>query len=395
MTQHKQIEEFEDLAALATPQDVVSLDGAAALPVARRDSARAILKRFLIVGVAVGALAAAGYYGQKYWTVGRFEVATDDAYVKADSTTISPKVAGYIAAVAVGDNEAVKAGQVLARIDDRDFKVAVEQARADVEAAQAAIGNKQAAIVAQQSIIDGAGATVAADEANQTFAEQENKRYSDLASSGFGSQQNAQGASSRVLASRANVARDRAALASATRQLDVIKAELAQARANLARAEASLDQAELNLSYTVIAAPADGQIGNRTLRVGQYVQSGTQLMSVVPVDSSYVIANYKETQLTDVHAGQPVEIEVDMFPGQIFKGRVDSIAPASGQEFAVLPPDNATGNFTKVVQRIPVKIVLDSGSPLSALLRPGMSVTPTIDTRADASQLATAASARS
>ena len=179
MTQHKQIEEFEDLAALATPQDVVSLDGAAALPVARRDSARAILKRFLIVGVAVGALAGAGYFGQKYWTVGRFAVATDDAYVKADSTTISPKVAGYIAAVAVGDNEVVKAGQVLARIDDRDFKVAVEQARADVEAAQAAIGNKQAAIVAQQSIIDGAGATVAADEANQTFAEQENKRYSD------------------------------------------------------------------------------------------------------------------------------------------------------------------------------------------------------------------------
>ncbi len=200
MTQHKQIEEFENLDALATPQDVVSLDGAAALPVARRDGARAILKRFLIVGVAVGALAAAGYFGQKYWTVGRFAVATDDAYVKADSTTISPKVAGYIAAVAVGDNEVVKAGQVLARIDDRDFKVAVEQARADVEAAQAAIGNKQAAIVAQQSIIDGAGATVAADEANQTFAEQENKRYSDLASSGFGSQQNAQGASSRVLA---------------------------------------------------------------------------------------------------------------------------------------------------------------------------------------------------
>jgi len=395
MTQHKQIEEFENLDALAAPQDVVSLDGAGALPVARRDSARAIMKRFLIVGVALGALAAAGYLGQKYWTVGRFAVATDDAYVKADSTTISPKVAGYIAAVAVGDNEAVKAGQVLARIDDRDFKVAVEQARADVEAAQAAIGNKQAAIVAQQSIIDGARATVAADEANQTFAEQENKRYSDLASSGFGSQQNAQGANSRVLASRANVARDRAALASATRQLDVIKAELAQARANLVRAEASLDQAQLNLSYTIIASPADGQIGNRTLRVGQYVQSGTQLMSVVPVDSSYIVANYKETQLTDVHAGQPVEIEVDMFPGQIFKGRVDSVAPASGQEFAVLPPDNATGNFTKVVQRIPVKIVLDAGSPLSALLRPGMSVTPTIDTRADASQLANAASARS
>jgi membrane fusion protein (multidrug efflux system) len=343
----------------------------------------------------VAALGASGYLGHKYWTFGRFAVSTDDAYVKADNTTIAPKVAGYIASVHVGDNEPVKAGQILARIDDRDFKVAVEQAKADVEAARAAIGAKQAAIVAQQSAIDGASATVAADEANQTFAEQENKRYSDLAATGFGSVQNAQQANSRVLAARANGARGRAALSNATRQLDVLKAELGQAQANLARAQAAQDQAELNLTYTVIVSPADGQVANRTLRVGQYVQAGTQLMSVVPVDASYIVANYKETQLTDVHAGQPVEIEVDMFPGQVFKGRVDSVAPASGQEFAVLPPDNATGNFTKVVQRIPVKIVLDAGGPLAALLRPGMSVTPTIDTRVSTPLVATAANARS
>ncbi|WP_374545641.1 HlyD family secretion protein [Rhodoblastus sp.] len=396
MTQHKQIQEFED--ALSTYDAQAALQGAApftaeaAAP--RPQSARTFFRRVLMVGVAVAALGAAGYFGHGYWTVGRFAVSTDDAYVKADNTTIAPKVAGYIAAVFVADNEKVKAGQILARIDDRDFKVAVEQASADVAAARAAIGNKQAAIVAQQSVIDAAAATVTADEANQTFAEQENKRYTDLASTGFGSVQNAQQANSRVLASRANVSRDRAALANSTRLLDVFKAELAQAQANLLRAQAAQDQAELNLSYTTISAPVDGQVGNRTLRVGQYVQAGTQLMSVVPVDSSYVVANYKETQLTDVHAGQPVEIEVDMFPGQVFKGRVDSVAPASGQEFAVLPPDNATGNFTKVVQRIPVKITFDAGSPLPAALRPGMSVVPTIDTRGESEQVATASNAR-
>jgi membrane fusion protein (multidrug efflux system) len=399
MTQHQQIEEFEGAVsryeARAGTQGPLSLKDGGAIAASRREGAKSVLKRFLIVGVAIAALGGAGYLGHQYWTFGRFAVSTDDAYVKADNTTIAPKVAGYIASVHVGDNEPVKAGQILARIDDRDFKVAVEQAKADVEAAWAAIGTRQAAIVAQQSAIDGASATVAADEANQTFAEQENKRYSDLAATGFGSVQNAQQANSRVLAARANGARGRAALANATRQLDVLKAELAQAQANLSRAQAAQDQAELNLTYTVIVSPVDGQVANRTLRVGQYVQAGTQLMSVVPVDASYIVANYKETQLTDVHAGQAVEIEVDMFPGQVFKGRVDSVAPASGQEFAVLPPDNATGNFTKVVQRIPVKIVLDAGGPLSALLRPGMSVTPTIDTRVSTPLVATAANARS
>ena len=398
MTQHKQIQEFEGALARydgsAPSQDLDMLNPAPLAARSRPESARAVLKRFLVVGAAVAALGAAGYFGHNYWTVGRFAVSTDDAYVKADNTTIAPKVAGYVAAVLVGDNEPVKAGQILARIDDRDFKVAFEQAQADVAAAQAAIGNKQAAIVAQQSAIAGAGAAVAADEANQTFAEQENKRYSDLAKTGYGSVQNAQQASARVQAARANVARDRAALANATKQLDVLKAELAQAHANLLRAQASLDQAGLNLSYTIIVAPTDGQVGNRTLRVGQYVQAGTQMMAIVPRDASYIVANYKETQLTDVHAGQPVDIEVDMFPGQMFRGRVDSVAPASGQEFAVLPPDNATGNFTKVVQRIPVKITLDPGSPIAALLRPGMSVVPTIDTRDGAELVATAANFR-
>lgn len=348
------------------------------------------LRSLLFAAVAVAALLGAADYGWDYWTTGRFEVATDDAYVKADSTTIAPKISGYIAAVLVADNEPVKAGQVLGRIDDRDFKVSLEQAEADVKAAEANIANKQAALVAQQADIDAAQATVVLDQANEAFADQEDKRYAELAKKGFGTVQNAQQAASRLNAAHAAVTRDAAALVNATKQLDVIKAELAQAEAALARAKAAQDQAELNLSYTVLVSPIDGQIGNRSLRIGQYVQAGTQLMAVVPTEAAYIIANYKETQLANVEPGQPVDIEVDTFPGQVFKGHVDSISPASGQEFALLPPDNATGNFTKVVQRIPVKIVLDQGSPLSVILRPGMSVYPTIDTKPKATRVASA-----
>jgi membrane fusion protein (multidrug efflux system) len=339
------------------------------------------LRKLLLVGASALAVAGAGYLGWGYWTVGRFQVSTDDAYVQADNTTIAPKVSGYIASVLVGDNEPVKAGQTLARIDDRDFRVALKQAEADVAAADAAIATKQASLNAQQSIIDAAHAAINVDQANLTFAEQEDKRYASLAATGYGSVQNAQQAASRIAASRAAVARDTAALETATRQVDVLKAELAQAHAVRAHDEALKDQAELNLSYATIVSPIDGVVGARTLRVGQYVQAGAQLMAVVPVSTAYVVANYKETQLADVRPGQRVDVEVDTFPGRAFHGRVDSIAPASGQEFALLPPDNATGNFTKVVQRIPVKIVLDAGSPLVGSLRPGMSVYPTIDTK--------------
>ncbi|MBD9651437.1 HlyD family secretion protein [Ensifer sp. ENS09] len=356
-----------------------------AIPTAAATNAAGTRKRWLrnllFASVAIAAVAGGVDFGWAYWTTGRFEVATDDAYVKADSTTIAPKVSGHVAEVLVTDNQQVKAGQVLARIDDRDFRVSLEQAKAGVEAAEANIANKQSALVAQQSAIDSAKATVEADKADQTFAEQDDKRYSELARQGFGTLQNAQQAASRIAAARAAVTRDTAALASAVKQLDVIKAEVAQAKAALDSAKAAKHQAELNLSYTALAAPIDGVIGNRTLRVGQYVQAGTQLMAVVPTHAAYIVANYKETQLADVVPGQTVAIEVDTFPGQVLEGHVDSISPASGQEFALLPPDNATGNFTKVVQRIPVKIVLDRDSPLNVVLRPGMSVYPTIDTR--------------
>src|SRR5258707_2535487 len=338
-------------------------------------------RKVLMAGAAVAALAGAAWYGWDYWTVGRYLVSTDDAYVKADNTTVAPKISGYLREVLVGDNEPVKTGQVLARIDERDFKVALDQAKSDVAAANAAIASKQAQLGVQQAVIDAAKATIEVDKATVTFAAQENKRYGDLAATGFGSVQNAQQAQSRIAGAQAAVQRDTANLASALNQVDLLKAEIAQANAALARAIAAQNQTELNTGYTALVASIDGIVGNRTLRVGQYVQAGTQLMSVVPVAGAYVIANFKETQLTDVREGQAVDIAVDMFPGQVVHGHVDSIAPANGQEFALLPPDNATGNFTKVVQRIPVKIALDRNSEPSIELRPGMSVIPTIATK--------------
>ncbi|ENN85344.1 multidrug resistance efflux pump protein K [Rhizobium freirei PRF 81] len=336
-------------------------------------------KSFLLGATALVVIAAAAYYGHNYWTIGRFQISTDDAYVQADNSAIAPKISGYVTNVLVDDNQAVKAGQVLARIDDRDFKTALDQAKADVAAALADVEAKQASLDMQQSLISAAQATIDVDKANETFAEQNDKRYASLSVNGYAAVQTAQQAAAQIVATRAAISRDTASLAATTKQVDLLKAQLAQAKATLAHDRAVQSQAELNLSYTAITAPLDGVVGNRSLRVGQYVQAGTQLMSVVPTSAAYIIANYKETQLTDVHAGQPVDIEVDMFPGRTYHGHVDSLAPASGQEFALLPPDNATGNFTKVVQRIPVKIVLDADSTTSGDLRPGMSVQPSID----------------
>ncbi|HZE55632.1 MAG TPA: HlyD family secretion protein [Bradyrhizobium sp.] len=379
MTQHSTAFEIErPVPAADAPRDLPPVTGA--LATAKKFNFR----KLLMAGAAVAVLAGAAWYGFDYWTVGRYLVSTDDAYVKADNTTVAPKVSGYLHEVLIGDNEHVRAGQVLARIDQRDFNVALDQARADVAAAHAAILSKQAQLGVQQAVIDAARATVDVDKATVTFAAQENKRYSDLAATGFGSVQNAQQAQARNAGAEAAIARDTANLASAVKQVDLLKAEIVQANAALTRAQALQSQAELNLEYTSIVAPIDGVVGNRSLRVGQFVQAGTQLMSVVPVTGAYVVANFKETQLTDVRKGQAVEIAVDTFPGQIVHGHVDSIAPASGQEFALLPPDNATGNFTKVVQRIPVKIALELDEGSAVELRPGMSVIPTIETKSQA-----------
>ncbi|MDR6289832.1 MULTISPECIES: HlyD family secretion protein [Inquilinus] len=338
-------------------------------------------RKLLLIPLGVVVLAGAAWFGWNYWTVGRFQESTDDAYVKADSTIIAPKVSGYLAEVLVADNQAVTAGQPLARIDDRDYAVALDQAKADVAAAQADIANAEAAIQQQGAAIDQARATTVVDQANLTFAQQQYDRYTALADRGNGSVQQAQQMAANIESAKATLQRDQAAVTASEKQLDVLRAQRDKANATLKHDQAVQGQAELNVSYTTITAPLAGTVGNRTLRVGQYVQAGTQLMAVVPLSETYVVANFKETQLTDVHRGQPVDISVDTFPDAAIKGHVDSLAPASGQEFALLPPDNATGNFTKIVQRIPVKVVLDRNDPLAGELRPGMSVIATIDTK--------------
>jgi membrane fusion protein (multidrug efflux system) len=342
---------------------------------------RAVTKRaVLALALALG-VAGAADLGYGYVTTGRYLETTDDAYVKADSTIIAPKVSGYISEVLVADNEPVKAGQVLARIDDRDFKAALNQAHADVAAAEASVRNLNAQIQLQEPLIQQQAAEVDAAEANLKFAEQERSRYDELMKSGSGTVQRAQQTDAALRAQTAQLQQGKAGLIAANKKIEVLDTERAKAVAQLDHARAVEQQAALNLSYTQITAPVDGTVGARTLRVGQYVQAGTQLMAVVPLDAVYVVANFKETQLTHVRNGQPVEVRIDSFSATRLKGHVDSLSPASGLEFALLPPDNATGNFTKVVQRVPVKIVLDDQS-LRGLLRPGMSAEPTVNTKA-------------
>ena len=339
------------------------------------------LKRSAVGVALLAGLGVAADFGYDYWKVGRFLVSTDNAYVQADYTTVAPKISGYIGEVLVQDNQKVTAGQVLARIDDRDFRVALDQATADVKTAEAALSNIDAQLEQQKSVIDQEQADTAQGEASLAYATADSDRYDQLKKTGYGTVQRAQQADTAMRERAAQLVRARAGLVVAQRKIDVLTTEHAKAEAQRDHASAVRHQAELNLSYTTITAPVDGTVGARALRVGQYVQAGTPLMAVVPLQAVYVVANYKETQLTRVSQGQPTEVEIDSFPGVKIRGHVDSLSPASGLEFALLPPDNATGNFTKIVQRVPVKIVIDDNK-LAGLLRPGMSVEPTIDTKA-------------
>jgi membrane fusion protein, multidrug efflux system len=352
---------------------------------------RPTLRRTVMAAALLAGTALAGYYGHDYWTNGRFLVSTDDAYVKADYTTVAPKVAGYLSAVLVEDNQTVQAGQVLARIDDRDLRTSLDQAHADVAAAVATVRNLEARISLQSAEIAQTQAAIEASEARLGFAQMDAERYSALATTGAGTVQRTQQTSSARDQAAAQLRHDQAALLSAERQVPVLVTLRDQAMAQAEHSRAVERQAELNLSYATITAAVDGTVGARSLRVGQYVAPGTQLMAVVPLHATYVVANYKETQLAEVRVGQKVLLRVDGLPGRRLEGRVDSVSPASGLEFALLPPDNATGNFTKIVQRIPVRISIDA-SAAYGLLRAGMSVEPAIDTRSGAPASAAASS---
>ncbi|OZI73752.1 HlyD family secretion protein [Bordetella genomosp. 2] len=306
--------------------------------------------------------------------------ATDYAYVHADFTVVAPRVAGTISQVLVEDHQQVAPGDLLATLDDRDFAAALAGARARVDGARAALDALQAEQARQQAAIRQAAAAIDADDASLSLARAELARYRSLAAEGSGTVQQRQQAQARLDVLQAGRAQHLAALEAARRQAEVLDARLRGARASLAQAEAAHTAAQLQLSYTRITAPVGGMVGHRTLRVGAQVQPGKPLLAIVPLEHAYVEANFRETQLARVRPGQRVRMAVDALPGVELTGRVASLGPASGVSYAPIAPHNATGNFTKIVQRIPVRIEFDAGQPALARLRVGMSVRPEIET---------------
>jgi membrane fusion protein (multidrug efflux system) len=341
---------------------------------------RRLAKRVLLPLIAIGALVGLGFYGNHWWTAGRFIEETDDAYVGGDVTVIGPKVGGYIAELLVTDNQPVHAGDLLARIDDRDYRVALLKTEGAVAAENALLANLDATAQLQQALIAQARASIDATQAEMTRAQADYLRYQRLVKTSAVSVESAQRAEATFRTALAEHARAQATLLATQRQLDVIATQKQQARAALTQAEADHQTAQLNLSYTELRAPVDGVIGNRKARVGAYASAGAQLLVVVPARGLWVDANFKEDQLAEMLPGQAVSIRADVLPGREFHGHLSSLAPATGAQFSVLPAENATGNFTKIVQRVPVRIHLDDVDGVLGQLRPGLSVIVEVDT---------------
>src|SRR6202049_493059 len=335
------------------------------------------LRRRPIVS-AIGAMLLASALGGGYVYLDcadRFQ-STDDAFIAARQSTLAPKVSGYIIAVPVTDNEHVAAGDVIARIDDRDYRTALDQAEAQVAAAQASIENIDAQFQVQQAQISANEAQVEQAQAALVFAEQQNARYQELAQKGSGTIQNAQQYSSQLRQQHAALASAQATLKLAQRQVEALKAQRNSAVASLGQAKAQRDQAQLNLSYTTVTAAQPGRGVNLTAAVGQFAQPGTNLTMFVP-DQIWVTANFKEIQLDRMRPGERVTLEIDAYPEREIRGHVDSVQPGSGTAFSLLPAQNATGNYVKIVQRVPVKLIMDD-PPTDVALGPGMSVVPTV-----------------
>ena len=343
-------------------------DKAPKVPFWRR---RPLLTASVIVLTLVAGVA--GYIWYDYTS--HFET-TDDAFIAARQTALAPKVTGYVKNVPVTDNEHVNAGDIIAKLDDRDYQVALDQANAQVAQARAGVGNAQASREVQAAQIESAKAQLAQAEAALVFSQQQASRFTELAQKGAGTVANAEQYNSQLGQQKAAVKSAEAAVAVAERQLDAIAAQLMTAQANLSIAETQRDQALLNLGYTTLRASEPGRIVQLSATAGELAQPGTNLTMFVP-DAIWIVANFKETQLDHMRPGQPVEITVDAYPDRVFKGHVDSIQPGSGTAFSLLPAQNATGNYVKVVQRVPVKIVFDE-KPQDVVLGPGMSLEPTV-----------------
>jgi membrane fusion protein, multidrug efflux system len=338
-------------------------------------------RRTVLLGIGAVLLIAGVVWGVRWWTVGRFMESTDDAYLQADSVTIAPKVSGYVAEVYVVDNQTVKAGDPLVRLDRRQYQAILEQANATIAARKADIARGAAELLQQQANIAQAKAQLEGARSSETHAIQEVKRYEPLVATGAETNEKLADLVNARNQAAATVAADVAAVQSAERQPATTQAQIEQARAQLEAAEASFRQAQLDTGDTVVRSTLDGRVGDRTVRVGQYAQPGTRFMTIVPVQDVYLEANFKETQIGLMRAGQPATIHVDALSGTDLHGTVVSFSPGTGSQFALLPPQNATGNFTKIVQRLPVRIHIDAGQETRSVLVPGLSVTVKVDTR--------------
>ncbi|MDY0743547.1 HlyD family secretion protein [Paucibacter sp. R3-3] len=356
----------------------------------RRSLGRSALQWTLPLLVVAGA----AVYATHWWTTGRFHEETDDAYVGADVTVIGAKISGYIAELPVADNQFVHAGDLLARIDVRDYDALSQRAAGAVEAQQASLANLKANAALQQSLIARARAGIDAASAEEGRARDDFRRHEDLVSRASVSVESAQRAEATYKSAQAGSMRARAELQAAQRQLDVIATQQQQVQAALAQARAEQRVAQLNVGYTELRAPRDGYVGNRKARVGSYVGAGTALLSIVPAQGLWIDANFKEDQLARMQVGLPVSVRADAWPGQVLHGRLGSLAPATGAQFSVLPAENATGNFTKIVQRVPVRIELDAADSALGRLRPGLSVIVDVDTATTANATTKTASAQ-
>nr|WP_245444694.1 HlyD family secretion protein [Microvirga sp. KLBC 81] len=347
-------------------------------------------KKPVIMALLLSALAFGGYEGFHWWTEGRFMVSTDDAYVQADITILSAKVSGYVSSVAVINNQSVRAGDLIAKIDDGDYRFGLQSAKDKLATQQSSIERIGRQIDAGRASVAQADAQVAAAKAEAERAASDYARQQQLARSDYTSRaalENAKAASDRA---EANVKSAQAALAAAKANIDVLSAQQTEARRVAAELQTGVEKAERDLSFTEIRAPADGVIGNKAVEVGTFVQPGARLAALVPLTSVHVDANFKETQLAHLKPGQKVKIEVDAFPDADIVGTVESVSPASGAVFSLLPPENATGNFTKIVQRVPVRVSVSPEVAQQGLLRPGLSVVVDVDTRTSAEASKTA-----
>jgi membrane fusion protein (multidrug efflux system) len=352
------------------------LPAADGIPAAARRRRRTVLGLVLLAALA-GALA----WGWSWWTEGRFLETTNNAYLTADAVTLAPRVSGYVAAVLARDNEAVRAGQMVIRIEPGPFAAALAEAEAELAAARADLARIEAELLAGGAATDEARARLSAERSAAALAAREAERAAALAASGAGTREGSDAAAAARDQARARAAAGAAAVRSAGASRAALAAGQDQARAAIAAAEARLEAARLDLAATELRAPRAGRIGDSTAEPGQYVQPGTRLLTIVPTGALYLTANFKETQLARIRPGQPVRVAIDALPGAAIRGTVESIAPGTGATFALLPPENATGNFTKIVQRVPVRIRLTLTEAQRARLAPGLSAEVAVDTR--------------